>query len=261
MKVLVGCNVLTQIDSAAYLSHCQMWFRMGRQFNKDDKFIYYCPRRTSIDNMRNFAVKLALEQECDYLFFIDDDMMLHEDTFKSLYEANKDVVMAHTFIRGYPYPPMCFKDPNPDPKAILTSLPHFKEYKNYIDENGLFEVDAIGCACVLIKCDLLKKIDPPHFVTLPNMTEDVFFCMRVKNTLGRDKVSIFVDTKVPTEHLLEKEVICERTRDILIERFEKEYGKSATNIESGDRGDTYLRYVEESLKETQGDPLEQKVLL
>lgn len=246
MKIWVGINVLTQIASPVVISLCQQFFRMGKCY-PNTKFYFYAPHRVSIDNMRNWSAQQALAQECDYLMFIDDDMVLHEsgDTFKSLLEADKDIVMAHSFMRGYPYKPMCFKDPS-DSKTKVVKLPTFDDYKSAIDENGLFEVDAVGFTCVLIKCELLKKMDPPYFVTLPNCTEDIYFCLRIKNKLGRENVKIFVDTKVPTGHLLEPEVISESTRQGLVARYELEYPPVKEN---NDRGDEYLKQLEESMNE------------
>src|SRR5258706_4167294 len=249
MKTTVGVNVLHDVDNSIYLSHNQLWFEMGKfHGSKGDQFIMYNPNRTSIDNMRNFAAKVALETESDYLMFIDDDMVLYPNTYKSLREADKDIVMALTTIRGYPFPPMHFIDKGGDLDRITDLKPDL-EYASRIDENGLVKCDAIGCACVLIKTELFKKIDPPYFVTGPNFTEDVYFCLKLTNALGKQNVSIYVDTKVPTGHLGEKEVFTPLNAELKKKHYEEQFPEVCKDKkEDSYRGDNYLAKLEESFK-------------
>lgn len=257
-KCLVAVNVLTQIDPGVYNSHNQLWYRIGKHF-PEAKFLQYTPERTTIDNCRNFAAKSALEQECDYVLFIDDDMILHEMTFQSLIEniqrPNVDVVMALTYIRGYPFHPMFFICRDKEAKEI-PSLDFYDDFEKNIDsKTHLVEVDAIGCACVLIKCDLIKKLEPPYFVTTPHHTEDVYFCMKAKRTLGRNNVKIYVDCGVPTTHLGNKMEFNHQT----VPHFKSFYeslnpeAKKFKDVrigqekESIDRGDAYLAQIGEEV--------------
>lgn len=253
-KTLVCVNVLTDVDNSVYLSHTQMWYRMGRDFPKD-KFFNYTPRRTSIDNARNYAAKIALEQECDYLLFIDDDMILHEMTYKSMRENIErpgiDVVMACTYIRGYPFRPMFFKATDIKNGRVV-GLDNYDEFEKDIDpKTHCVKVDAIGCACVLIKCDLIKKLEPPYFVTMPNMTEDVYFCLKAYDTLGYGNVNMLVDCGVPTGHLGDKEIYSHLNIQAHREFAEKVDPSLKKKDESGDRGDSYLAKI--------GEPLLQEV--
>src|SRR5208283_762827 len=155
MKTLVMVNALTSIESRAYSSHCIEWFAMGKEFgSKGELFIQHVQHRTSIDRARNLAVQEALLWDCEYLLFIDDDMILQPYTYRKLREADKDVVMAHSIIRGYPFDAMHFIDPTDkdfkSDKDYCDSLIHFNDYKEYVDkESELVRVDAIGCATVL----------------------------------------------------------------------------------------------------------------
>ncbi len=242
MKTLVGVNVLTTVDNSVYLSHNQLWYEMGRFF-PEDKFIMFNPNRFSIDNMRNTAVKIALEQEADYIMFIDDDMILSPLTYKSLREADKDVVMALTYIRGYPFQPMHFIEPEPrDLSKEIHALVNDDDFASRVDSSGLVEADAIGCACVLFKTWMFKEMEPPYFVTLPSCTEDVFFCMKAKAQLGRERVKIFVDTKVPTGHLGERVVYTNGNIAKMREAHEVLNGKPEQRIK--DRGLGYVELVE-----------------
>jgi hypothetical protein len=230
MKILIGTNVLTSVHHLAYSSHCQFWYRLGKK-HPDIQFYFMPPSRMSIDNMRNAAAKVALELECDYLMFIDDDMLLHPDTFESLLKADKDIVMALTFIRGGGFPPMFFKKL---PKSGGYDLTYYTDWEEHVDENGLVEAQAIGFATVLLKTSILKQLEPPYFLTVSGSTEDVYFCCKAKAEIG-EHVSIFVDTKVPTGHILDPEVAHVSTVKKLREYHKKD--KPATEI---DRGKEYL---------------------
>lgn len=217
-RTIVGVNTLTAINEMAYNSHCQEWYRMGKDFPTDE-FIFWTPRRTSIDNMRNESVKVAIDNKCDYIYFIDDDMLLSPGTYKSLREAmdrdkEKNVaVMAQTFIRAYPYEHMCFIDP--DDKGFLTErkawekLVKFNDYDGFVTEDGLLRCDAIGCATVLLNVEIVKKIERrPLFQTVHDFcTEDVYFCALLQHQLGRENLQFLVDLRVPTRHILDPEVI------------------------------------------------------
>lgn len=254
MKILIGCNTLTSIAQPIHASMMQFWFRLGRNF-PEHQFVSFTPRRLSIDNMRNNAAKAALESECDYLMFVDDDVLIDPiNTFPSLLNAcekhGAQIAMAETYIRGFPFEPMFFK-------SINHNLIPFRDFKQHIDKNGLVECDAIGFSCVLIDCDLIRKVLPPYFVTGPLQTEDVYFCMKAKAQLGNDKVKIVVDTKVPTGHMLDPEPVHHQNRQFLIEYYEKACPELKTQLDeykqSVDRGTEYAAKVEQVVKKRQLD--------
>lgn len=240
-KTLVCVNVLDNVNSQVYGSHCQEWFRLGR--NTSDEFILFHPNRLSIDNARTQAAKLAMQLECDFLYFIDDDMILSPNTYQSLKSASGDIVQALTFIRGYPFHCMAFK------KVGTGVLDYFDDYAKFVNSEGLVEAEAVGFACCLINVNTtLKKIKPPYFVTGIQATEDVYFCCKVKDKLG-DSVKIYVDTKRPTGHLLNPEVISAYNHDVL-SKFHKPIREP-----DEDRGEEYLNQCKQTLEECRQDSM------
>jgi hypothetical protein len=152
--------------------------------------------------MRNLAGRTALQTECDYLVFIDDDMLLHNETLEKLIEADKDIIMAHTYIRGTPFRPMSFKLKGEAPDQKLENFDEIDE----IDQE-IVDCDAVGFAAVCIKTHLLRDLPPPWFVTIPEqMTEDVYFCLSCRAKLPYP-VSIAVHKGVPTAHKLAPEFV------------------------------------------------------
>jgi glycosyltransferase involved in cell wall biosynthesis len=223
-KTLVCVNVLDNVNAQVYGSHCQEFFKLGR--TTADEFILFYPNRLSIDNARNQAALLALNYDCDYLYFIDDDIILHPNTYQSLKDAKADIAAALTFIRGYPFHCMAFK------RIDSEKLDFFDDFYEHVDADGLFNAEAVGFACALINCTMLRLINPPFFVTGTQSTEDVYFCLKLRHKLNND-VRIIVDAKVPTAHLLHPEAITMSNH----EQLKKFY---YTREIASDRGKDYL---------------------
>lgn len=242
MKVLICTNILTVIDAAAYISHCNFWYRIGKTYPKDT-FISMTPPRMSIDQARNWSARMALEMECDYLLFLDDDMIIHPDTLASLIDADQDIVMAHTYIRGVPFNVMSFI------KKEDGGLHYFNDYKEHINKKGIVPCDAVGFAVCLIKMDLIRKMEAPYFVTGTHHTEDIYFCCKARREISED-VSIAVDTRVPTGHLLHKEFVHEGNVDKLKVFYDVAVEVKDTKEKeavNGDRGTAYYDQIKQVL--------------
>lgn len=239
-KTLVCTNVLDTVKSEIYGSHCQQWFQFGRRTS--DEFILFHPSRLTIDTARNTAAKIALQNECDYILFLDDDMILSSGTYESL-KANLikydgDVIMALTFIRGEPFEPMLFKY-NED----KTELSYHKNWENDVDADGIVEVDAVGFACALLKCERLKDLSFPYFITGSGCTEDIHYCIKLKKKFSDAK--ILVDCNVPTGHLLNPEAISVHNIKELRE-YHSKYTKERENRVK-DRGLEYMQKCKEMI--------------
>lgn len=238
-KILVGVNTLTSVNQYAYANHCQFWYRLGRNY-LEDQFLFFTPPRMSIDRMRNTAAKVALEQEADYLMFIDDDVLIPHNTLGKLRETDYDIIAGVTVIRGYPFNMMMFKSENNG-----ATLRNYNDYVNFIDPlTKIVDADAVGFSCVLIKTELLKKVSAPYFVTGLYNTEDVYFCMKAIEELGRENLRIGVHCGVVTGHIGDAKVYTPDNvsyyRDL--EEFENPNLASIDEAKSrGDRGDAYLK--------------------
>lgn len=208
VKTAIGINTLESVNSFVYSNHIELFCKMKEDFPQDT-FTLVTPHRLAIDKMRNLCAKLVLEQGYDYLMFLDDDVLVQPDTYKSLRAADKDIVMALTFVRGWPYPPMFFKSEGIDTDKSgfrQEKLVHYNDWNENINENGLVKCAALGFSCALIKVDVLKAMNPPYFITSEMQTEDVYFCVKARLTLEPEP-EIFVDTKVPTEHMLAPDAV------------------------------------------------------
>jgi len=215
-RVMIATN-LYQVDPTVYASHMNMMYRVGRNLPDVDIF-FTAPWRMSIDNGRQLAVRSALQAECDYLFFYDDDMFLHPYIVERMlkrFEENEEIsiLMAKAFIRGYPYEPMIFK------YVEKGALQIYSDYEKDVRKDGLVKVDAVGCCSTMIDVNLIKLIPEPWFVTGKGHTEDVYFC--VKAAEYAENVGIFMDTTIESGHLLDRPILTEYSRKILVELTEE----------------------------------------
>jgi hypothetical protein len=194
----------------------------------------------SIDNARNTAADLAMKMECDYLMFIDDDVLIPKNTLDLLLKADKDIAAGLVIIRGVPFNVMAFRwldlgqkqeeRPKEDERRSLTfynDLPFVEgltcaaeekherfrldcEHCHKAPLKEIVNVDAIGFSCALIKTDVLHQLTTPYFVTGRHHTEDVYFCMKVQTELkdeAGNSPSIVMHTGVKCGHLLNPEPI------------------------------------------------------
>lgn len=238
LAIIAICN-LTSVQNKPYATHLQFAFRLARD-NPDFQFLLYTPYRMSIANFRNSAATAALNAEAEYLMFLDDDAVLIDTSslFKDLLNKidkheNRHIVMPVVYVRGYPFEPMFFKWVTNEEELIegkgLTFYSDFKEdLKNgKANEDKLLEVAAIGCHTCLIKTEVFKAIEAPYFLTGLYNTEDVYFCMKLRDYI--ENIGIFVATDICSSHLLDPLYVNDQNVDLLRKLY-KELGMDVEKI-------------------------------
>lgn len=215
-----------QLDSSFVESLSYFLFKCFRYEKFGYKFFLNIGRRMMIHEARNNAVKYALDNEMDYILFIDDDMVIDSsyNLFDKLIKHDKDIVAPLFFKRFPPYMPLLFKR-NIYADGRYTTFDNIVDYKK-----GLVKVDGVGFGCVLIKTSVFKDLDKPYFMISDTFGEDLYFCNKAINK----GIDIFVDTTITVGHLGEKTVADEslfnQLKDIakqeLIDKQEKDIKKS-----------------------------------
>lgn len=223
LKIMVSCNLLTLLDTVVYPNHMNMWYHLGKSY-PEHKFFFATPRRMPIDTARNMTAKEAIGNECDYIFFYDDDVVVPPDALKKMLALNADVAAGLTYIRGYPFNPMIF-----DMKKVRGNftLPYMTNFKKK-SKGTVVDCYAVGFSCALIKVETLKKIPAPYFMTGTNNTEDVYYCCKLKDYVPNAKIQ--VDWSINTAHLLDKMWV----DDTNVEKLRKFYKPEEEKVD-GDR--------------------------
>lgn len=239
-RVLVLVNSLSTVSQYIYSNHIGFFSEIAKN-NPELDLIFHTGMRTSIDTARNNAAKQAMIDDCDYLMFIDDDVLVPKGAMQKLIAADKDIVAGLVIIRGYPFNVMAFKFTK---EKKQRTLGYFNKLKK--DAKGklvpLQKCDAVGFSCCVIKVELIKALEPPYFVTGPYNTEDVYFCMKVTDELADkktgEKPSIFLHTGIQCGHLMPPEAVEYAT----IKKFQTFYAAEHELARRGEigRGRTYL---------------------
>src|SRR5437763_680889 len=221
MKIVVGVNTLTSIDQPVYSNHCQFWFRLGR--SSSHEFILSNPRRMSIDTMRNITAKVAIENNADYVLFIDDDVLVPLNAIDMLLDCKADIAAGWTLIRGYPFKNMFFRFTDPEKRSLQNVEGPPFDYLRY------HPCDAVGFSCALLRVDLLKKIDRPYFVTGAYNTEDIYFCLKAREAVP--DCSIIINLECRTSHNLGTEYIDPLNKRAYSDYYEKTFPDLVSKIE------------------------------
>ena len=155
-------------------------------------------KRLPIVTARNKIVNTAQEHNCDWILWIDDDMVVKPNInlIEKLLAHDKDIVAPLFFSRSYPFIPMLFKRHKKGDKFTVydNMVDYDKEPK---DKRGLIKVDGVGFGCVLTKVKIFDKITTPYFWSNEWFGEDLFFCEQAT----RAGFEIFVDTTVDVGHI------------------------------------------------------------
>lgn len=131
---------------------------------------------------RNDLATLAIQNEFDYVLWLDSDMQFKPDTLIRLMDTMQkndlDIVTGLYFRRVAPYSPVLFdKLELTDTKDALD----FSEFKEIPKE--IFEVGGCGFGCVLMKTDVFFDVQAKFgnmFAPMGNNGEDVAFCIRAR---------------------------------------------------------------------------------
>ena len=159
---------------------------------------------SAVSQMRTKALQKAREENFDYIFSVDSDVILHKNNLIELINDNKDIIakMYWTiFDSNIPYlsMPNCYDYINEKGQRI------FKKGINNLKFLGLHEIGVTG-ACTLIGKRVINEslIDylPIKIFSYSNW-EDYAFCVKAHSIIP--DISIYVDNIHSPKHLYRKE--------------------------------------------------------
>ncbi len=147
-----------------------------------------------IDLSRNRIVEMAKKQNCDYIFFIDSDVIIEEGQLERLISHNKDIVTGIYNMKVPPYYQLPRKHAT---EGLYTALE--------LDGDQLVEIDGNGMGCALIKMNVFDKIPYPWFEfkyyekdgKWEQTSEDLTFCQKLQSA----GIKIYCDPLVQCAHV------------------------------------------------------------
>lgn len=139
-------------------------------------------RGYSCEQARNEAVRIFLESDAQYLWFVDSDILLGEDALEKLLLANCDIISGIYFRKWS----------GDDRTAEVCRLEDDRTifYRESELPADLFSIAGCGCGCLLIRREVieqcLKAVDGGTLFRYsfdPLISEDLWFC-NVASSVG-----------------------------------------------------------------------------
>lgn len=122
---------------------------------------------------RNTLCEMVLETEdVMYLWFMDDDHAFPPNMLTKLLAHNEALVSPICLTRVYPFAPVQYVEKIGENQYLPIK---FSE----ADAKGLVKLEAGGAAGMLIRRDVIEKIEPPWF-EYTDRSEDIIFCEKAK---------------------------------------------------------------------------------
>lgn len=161
-----------------------------------------------VAELKNSIIQTANEEDFDFLFLIDSDLILHPDTLNQLINSKKDIISNIFWTKWQPHLPELpqvwmfdeYEQYYKKGGEILNDEEKINRHKEFISKlrvPGVYEVGGLG-ACTLISKNAISH--GVNFKEIKNVSfwgEDRHFCIRAQ-ALGFD---LFVDTNYPAYHL------------------------------------------------------------
>jgi len=123
---------------------------------------------------RNDLCHQTLRDGHSHLWFMDDDHAFPPQMLNKLLAHDKPLVSPICLTRVHPFKPVQYTERNEDNALQYLPIPLSKA-----DTDGLVEIQAGGCAGMLIRRDVLEAIEPPWF-EYADRSEDIIFCEKAK---------------------------------------------------------------------------------
>lgn len=161
------------------------WIPTGKNYIKHS---IECPNGDSIGEYRNRLVKDALSLGCTHIFFVDDDLVVEQGALQKLYAHDLDVV-------GFKY---AKKTPIIECASMISEPGSESKMPVPMDATGLTEIDwSLTAGGTLIKMDVFKRLPYPWYMTIPQGTEDTYFCARLREA----GIKCFIDNDIWADHV------------------------------------------------------------
>ncbi len=166
----------------------------------DGHEVYHVERgnssREALTRSQEFARKIALDENYDYLMSIESDILFPPNIIQILMGRSKEVVGALYMIgppeNRWPCVTIAKKD---EITGLTGSRLLYKEEFPEFQKKQLIAVNGCGLGCTLIEKKVIEKISFTYYPDLKGHS-DIFF----SNEVWKKGMRVFVDTSVICDH-------------------------------------------------------------
>lgn len=193
-----GIFVVKGVPSFGTVSTHFMQAFAGQQFPLVSSSVDCIVLNKPIADARNEIVQFALDQDANYIYWLDDDVIAPPDSFLKLWRHQKDIINGVYWSKSNPPMPLVFRGHLEAP------------YLNW-HVGDLIEIDAAGNGLTLVKTEVYRKIEkeikgpwysveygsfPGVKETPYNNTEDLYFYAKARKA----GYKIWADTSIQAFH-------------------------------------------------------------
>jgi cellulose synthase/poly-beta-1,6-N-acetylglucosamine synthase-like glycosyltransferase len=161
-----------------------------------------------VAELKNSIINKAREDDYDYLFLVDSDLVLHPQTLEHLVSLKKDIVSEIFWTRWQPdFPELpqvwvsdqynlfkCFRGENLSESQVLQRV---LQFLNQVKVPGVYKVGGLGACTLISKRAIQAGVNFKEIYNISFVGEDRHFCIRAV-ALGFE---LFVDTHYPAFHI------------------------------------------------------------
>lgn len=196
MKTLIAIPCMDMVHTG--------FFKSVLQLQRKEEVGFSIISSSLIYDARNNLAKNAVDGGFDRILWLDSDMEFDRDLLNRLIddmdENNLDVVSGIYFTRKSPSMP-CFYQKvgyyhDDENDSVSPVAMHYYEYP----QDQLFTVEGMGFGAVLVKTDLVKKVQEKYglpFSPILGFGEDLSFCIRARD-IG---AQLWVDSRIKCGHI------------------------------------------------------------
>lgn len=149
-----------------------------------DTYLFF-DSSTILLNQREKLIENAKDIKCDYVLWLDSDMMFPSTTALRLLAHNKDIVACNYMKRSKPLKTVAYTD-----------LTNWDSWLPLEPKDDLVKVEGVGMGCMLIKTEIFNSLQKPYFeFTYKGDTQDWYgedFMLLTK--LRLNEFNVYIDT-------------------------------------------------------------------
>lgn len=177
---------------------------------------YHMVGSSLVYEARDSIAKFAIENDCDYVLYLDSDMVPPSDMIMKMLNTfdqrpESGLVTGMAFKRIPPFQPCFYTKVTYDTKMMRPTLESPIEFP----DEGLIEIQGCGMACCMIKTEVFRQVDAEligdrkhYFFPLPNMGEDLTFCLKAKHKA----IKMYVDLSIDVGHISSMPIVRDHFR-------------------------------------------------